>query len=178
MLQRAAFSEEELDFRTKQLLKHFSTLDFGGINTLHIFLPILKKHEPDTFLLIDWLKSNMPHIKILVPKADFEKSLMDNYEYLDKESLKINQYNILEPQAGILYHGEIDMVLVPLLAFDSSGNRVGYGKGFYDRFLRGIQTKKIGLSLTDTPVNISDLQANDVALNACITPKGIINFSK
>lgn len=177
MAQRKGLTKEELNLRNEQLLHHFSSLDFSYINALHIFLPILEKSEPDTFLFIDWLQLHHPNIKIIVPKADFKTSLMSHHEYLGKADLKKNLYHILEPQQSELYVGEIDLIVVPLLGFDAKGNRVGYGKGFYDRFLQHSKAKKIGLSLTDLLIEISDLQDNDVALDACITPNGIINFS-
>ncbi|MGY3052709.1 5-formyltetrahydrofolate cyclo-ligase [Pedobacter sp. UYEF25] len=177
MAQRKELSKQEFNLRNRKLLQHFSCLDFSCVNVLHIFLPILEKSEPDTFLFIDWLQLHHSDIKIIVPKADFATSLMSHHEYLGKADLKKNLYNILEPQESRPYDAEIDLIIVPVLGFDINGNRVGYGKGFYDRFLQHSKAKKIGLSLNDLSVEISDLQNNDVALDACITPNGIINFS-
>jgi len=160
----------------KSLLEQFKTLDFGQIKTLHIFLPIAEKKEPDTFLLIEWLTKNHPKIKIIVPRADFETALMTNHEYLGIDDLKKNLYNILEPQKGNLHTGAVDLVLVPLLAFDKQGYRVGYGKGFYDRFLEGLNAQKIGLSLYPVIEKIDDVNEHDIRLDFCITPTGIIKF--
>ncbi|RLJ73497.1 5-formyltetrahydrofolate cyclo-ligase [Pedobacter alluvionis] len=160
----------------ESLLKQFKTLDFSQIKTLHIFLPITEKKEPDTFLLIEWLNKTHPETKIIVPKADFETALMTHHEYLGEKDLKKNLYNILEPQKGNLHEGEIDMVIIPLLAFDKQGYRVGYGKGFYDRFLRDINAQKIGLSLHPAIEKIDDVNEHDIKLDFCITPTGIIKF--
>lgn len=160
----------------ESLLKQFKTLDFSQIKTLHVFLPITEKKEPDTFLLIGWLSKTHPEIKIIVPKADFETALMTHHEYLGKEDLQKNLYNILEPQKGNLHQGEIDMVIIPLLAFDNQGYRVGYGKGFYDRFLRDINAQKIGLSLHPAIEKIDDVNEHDIKLDFCITPTEIIKF--
>jgi 5-formyltetrahydrofolate cyclo-ligase len=69
-------------------------------------------------------------------------------------------------------------VLVPLLIFDRQGHRVGYGKGFYDRFLRrcGPETRRIGISLFDGIDKISDVHSSDETLHQCITPEAIITF--
>jgi 5-formyltetrahydrofolate cyclo-ligase len=158
------------------LLKQFKTLDFSKIKTLHIFLPISEKKEPDTFPLIEWLSKNHPEIKIIVPKADFETALMTNHEYLGIADLKKNLYNILEPQKGNLHEGEVDLVVIPLLAFDRQGYRVGYGKGFYDRFLEGLNAQKIGLSLHSAIEKIDDVNEHDIKLDFCITPTEIIKF--
>ncbi|KQM78246.1 5-formyltetrahydrofolate cyclo-ligase [Pedobacter sp. Leaf216] len=160
----------------KALLNQFKSLDFSKIKTLHIFLPIVEKKEPDTFLLIEWLNKNHPEIKIIVPKADFETALMTNHEYLGIDDLQKNLYNILEPQKGSLHKGEVDLVIVPLLAFDKEGYRVGYGKGFYDRFLEGLNAQKIGLSLYPAIEKIDNVNEHDIKLDFCITPTEIIKF--
>jgi 5-formyltetrahydrofolate cyclo-ligase len=64
------------------------------------------------------------------------------------------------------------MVLVPLLVVDNHGNRIGYGKGFYDRFLSECKsnTKKIGLSLLPLSEEVIDSGATDVKLDGCAIP--------
>ena len=157
-------------------LQHFTSLDLSAVKTIHIFLPIAEKKEPDTFLFIDWLALHHPEIRIIVPKADFDTALMSNYVYKGKEGLIKNLYNILEPEKGELHTGDVDLVLVPMLAFDLKGYRVGYGKGFYDRFLWGIETLKVGLSVFDPVEQIADVDAHDIALDLCITPDRVYNF--
>ncbi len=171
--QRRELSEDEFLILNQLLLAQFKTLDFSGINSIHVFLPIVEKREPDTFLLIDWLQENHPEISIVVSRSNFNDHSMSHHPYL-KEDLKTNHYHIPEPQTTEIYEGEIDMVLVPLLAFDQQGYRVGYGKGFYDRFLSEISTKKVGISLFDMlPEEISDVHQDDIKLDLCITPKQI-----
>ncbi|WP_316802358.1 5-formyltetrahydrofolate cyclo-ligase [Pedobacter nototheniae] len=174
--ERLALNENEYVALNNKLLNQFKQLDFTKIKTLHIFLPIAEKREPNTFILIDWMQKNHSEIKIIVPRADFETALMTNHEYIGFDDLKKNLYNILEPQKGGLYEDEIDMVIVPLLAFDQNGYRVGYGKGFYDRFLQNIDTQKIGLSLSAAIDKIDDVHENDIRLDFCITPTQILAF--
>jgi len=176
--ERLSLNDKDYNQLNQQLLHQFAQLDFSGVKTLHIFLPISQKREPDTFLLIQWLKQNHPDIKIIVPKADFDTALMQHHEYLGEHDLKKNLYHILEPQTGHLHEGEIDMVIVPLLAFDHRGYRVGYGKGFYDRFLQSINAQKIGLSLAAAVNRIDDVHENDIRLDHCITPAETITFNK
>lgn len=127
-------------------------------------------------MFIQWLAENHPQIKIIVPKADFETALMTNHEYIGVHDLQKNLYDILEPQKGAAYHGKIDLVLIPLLAFDQYGYRVGYGKGFYDRFLENIIAQKIGLSLLPAIDKIDDVNEHDIRLDFCITPTETIKF--
>lgn len=173
---RKELSDEQVVVYSQQLLDLFSSFDLSAVKTIHIFLPIKEKKEPDTFLFIDWLVSNHPEIKIIVPKADFDTALMTNYVYRGKDGLVKNLYNILEPEKGELHTGDVDLVLVPMLAFDLRGYRVGYGKGFYDRFLQGNETLKVGLSFFDPVDGIDDVNAHDVRLDSCITPDRIYRF--
>jgi len=174
--QRRLLSEAEVAVYSRALLDHFSSFDLSGVKTIHIFIPIAEKKEPDTFIFIDWLAIHHPQIKIIVPKADFNTALMSHYVYPGKEALIKNLYNILEPQKGELHTGEVDMVVIPMLAFDERGYRVGYGKGFYDRFLLNVDTLKIGLSFFGPVDLIADVNEYDARLDLCITPEKIYEF--
>lgn len=176
LARRKALSVEQVELMSRALLEQFKELDFSEVSTVHIFLPIEEKREPDTFLFVEWLADAYPSIKIIVPKADFETALMSHHIYEGKEDLQKNMYNILEPQRSGVYSGEIDLVVVPLLGFDLKGYRVGYGKGFYDRFLTGIETRKIGLSFLGPVESIDDVHAQDIRLDLCITPDRVYNF--
>lgn len=173
--QRRALSDEEYGLLCKKLLEGFKTLDFSKIKVLHIFLSIESKREPDTFPLIDWLQKGHPEIQLLVSKADFRTGTMSGHIYPGKENLVLNAYGIPEPDNEISSL-KPDMVIVPLLAFDKCGYRVGYGKGFYDRFLEGLKTQKVGLSLFTAVDEIKDVHLNDIRLDCCITPEEIVCF--
>ncbi|HMI04916.1 MAG TPA: 5-formyltetrahydrofolate cyclo-ligase [Pedobacter sp.] len=175
--QRRLLSDAEVAEYSRALLDHFSSFDLSRVKTIHLFIPIVEKKEPDTFIFIDWLAIHHPQIKIIVPKADFGTALMSNYVYPGKEALIKNLYNILEPQKGELHTGDVDLVLIPMLAFDQRGYRVGYGKGFYDRFLLNIDTQKIGLSFFEPVDLIDDVDEYDVRLDFCITPEKIYEFN-
>lgn len=153
------------------LLDQFKKLDFSDVNVLHIFLPILEKNEPDTFPLIFWLKATHPKLKIIIPKTDFLSLEMSNHEFKNKDSLVKSNYNILEPSGDAVYSGPIDLCVLPLLGFDKIGNRVGYGKGFYDRFLSKYpEIFKVGICF-DAPIGlIEDAEIHDIRMDACITP--------
>ena len=174
--QRNSLSNVDYVVLNYKLLEGFKALDFSKINSIHVFLPMLAKKEPNTFLLIEWLQENYPQIEIIVPKADFDSSLMRSYQYLSKQDLAFNSYHIPEPNHAQETTTIPDIVLVPLLAFDLNGHRVGYGKGFYDRFLQNTTAQKIGLSFFDAVTEINDVHLNDIRLDKCITPSGIIDF--
>ncbi len=174
--QRKALLDDEFLSLNQLLLAQFKTLDFSGVSSIHVFLPIVKKREPDTFLMIDWLQQNHPKIHIVVSRANFEDHSMSHHPF-SKKDLKENSYHIPEPQTTTIFEGKIDMVLVPLLAFDQKGYRVGYGKGFYDRFLSGIKAQSVGISLFEVNLDeISDVHKDDVRLDLCLTPKQVYRW--
>lgn len=159
--------------------KLFSFFSFEKIESVHIFLPILKHREVNTNLIIKKIQREYPHIKIIVSKSDLENFGMSHY-ILDQNTLLLeNKWGIPEPANGLPFpEKDLDMVLVPLVAFDKEGHRVGYGKGFYDRFLRKcrINAIKVGLALEQPVDLIPDIHENDFKMDYCVTPEKIYDF--
>ena len=86
---------------------------------------------------------------------------------------------IIEPVKGEkVAAGEIDLVVTPLLAFDKRGYRVGYGKGFYDKFFQQCKSNviRVGLSFFDAEEVIDNINPHDVPLHYCITPQTVYTF--
>lgn len=149
------------------------------VRTLHIFLSMERTREPDTWQLIDRIRREMPYIRLVIPRVN-EQGLMDNVYFEGLHQLKQSDMGILEPYQGIpATVNKIDMVLVPLVAVDVEGNRVGYGKGFYDKFLKDCRPdcKKIGISFFDPTEKFSDVEEHDVPLDVCFTPGGVFVFN-
>lgn len=170
---RIHLSSDNLSLFNELLLYQVKRLDLGGLRTIHLFLPIEGNHEPDTYAIADWLKAKYPQVRLAISKSDSKTSGMTPIIWESQTALKENRWKIPEPENGTpIFPYEIDALFVPLLAFDSKGNRVGYGKGFYDRFLSECRPDavKIGLSLFDPVTAISDLNEYDIPLNKCITP--------
>jgi len=104
---------------------------------------------------------------------------MTHFLLTDSTKFAKNKYGISEPVDGLeVPVAKIDVVFVPLLAFDKLGHRVGYGKGFYDTFLMECrpETLKIGLSFFEAEESIDDVWEGDRKLDYCITPKTIYKF--
>ncbi len=176
---RLQLLETECETLNMALLQQFKQLDFSGINAVHLFLPMLRRKEPNTWPMINYLQKELPQIKRVFPKADFTHKKIINF--LDDEQLVVaeNKFGIPEPVSGNqFYIDKNSIVIVPLLAFDLSGNRVGYGCGFYDRFLAGCEvgTQFIGVSFFDPVAVIEDADELDVQLHQCITPKKFWKF--
>jgi 5-formyltetrahydrofolate cyclo-ligase len=143
----------------------------------HVFLPITEHKEVDTEFILHVLSGKDK--EIVVSKSDFETRDMTHFLLTDNTRIKKNEYNIPEPVDGLEVRAtKIDVVFVPLLAFDKKGHRVGYGKGFYDKFLAECkpETIKIGLSFFEPEELISDVFEGDVQLDYGVTPTGIYSF--
>ena len=97
----------------------------------------------------------------------------------EQTSYKKNAFGIEEPvQAALINPAELDAVLVPLLISDTQGFRVGYGKGYYDRFLYNCRRDvlKIGFSYFEPVDQIDDIHQFDIPLSICVTPNKIYEF--
>lgn len=157
----------------------FRTVDLSRVNYLHTFLPLKKNKEPDTWPIIRRVKKEFSDVSVILPRVNPVTNAMENYLFARDEDLELSAWGIQEPQIGIeVDAGVIDMVLVPLLAFDLKGHRVGYGKGFYDRFLSDCRADciRIGISLFDPVDQISDVGSFDEPLHRCITPTAMLTF--
>lgn len=146
-------------------------------NYFHIFLPIAEHKEVNTEYILHLLSGKDK--EIVISKSDFETREMTHFLLTDNTKIKKNQYNIPEPVDGLeVPTKKIDVVFVPLLAFDKTGHRAGYGKGFYDKFLTECkpETIKIGLSFFEAEEIIADVFENDVKLDYCVTPNEVYEF--
>jgi 5-formyltetrahydrofolate cyclo-ligase len=165
--------------KSEQIIERFfSGFDLSKIDSLHCFLPIERTNEIDTKLIFQNVWREFPHIETLVPRIDFQTNEIENLKFTSETKLVKNAWQILEPSHDEMVETEkIDLVLVPLLCFDRKGFRVGYGKGFYDKFLKNCRADclKIGLSYFEPVAEITDAQEFDVRLDFCITPEKIVN---
>ena len=144
----------------------------------HVFLPITEQKEVDTELILHLLSGKDK--EVLLSQSNFETREMTHFLLTDNTRIAKNEYNIPEPVDGIeVPSKKIEVVFVPLLAYDKKGNRVGYGKGFYDKFLLDCKPDviKIGLSFFEPEELITDIFEGDVQLDYCVTPNGIHSFN-
>lgn len=176
---RAELKDSEIEKLQDLVLIRFQQLSLPYIEYLHTYLPVHSNKEVDTFPFIDFLEFINPGLQVVVPKTDVQTNTMTGYLYNDNTVLDKNKYGIMEPEGGeVIDPAMIDLILVPLLAFDTRGNRVGYGKGYYDRFLPECREDviKIGLSFFEAVDNIDDTDEFDIPLTYCVTPSRIYEF--
>ena len=178
---RIALLPQERQGLDRQILDKLKSLDFSGVSYLHIYLPIVKWNEYDTKPFIHWLRQHHPETHIVVSVSEFEQGTLQHYIWRE-ESVLENAWGIpellVQPDTMRVAPKDIDMVIIPLLVCDLSGNRIGYGKGFYDRFLHGCRpdVQKIGISYfapLRAPIPADEW---DVPLQSLVTPDGAIYF--
>jgi len=176
---RLRYTKAQVDLLSKSISDlFFLSFDLSKINYLHIFLSIENKNEINTEFILERLQRDFPKIKLVISKTEFYTNKMTHFIFDQNTKLLKSNYGIPEPEEGIMVSDEsIDLVLIPLLAFDRKGNRIGYGKGIYDRFLLNCRPdcKKVGLSF-EGPIENIDSDKFDIALDLCITPDLVINF--
>ncbi|OIQ23332.1 5-formyltetrahydrofolate cyclo-ligase [Lacinutrix sp. MedPE-SW] len=169
---RNTFSVEEIDKKSIAIANNLLKLNIWNYRFYHLFLTIKNKNEVDTDFILSILSGKDKNI--VISKSNFKNNTMENFLLTDNTVIKVNKYGIPEPLDGIpIDNSKIQVVFVPLLAYDTKGNRIGYGKGFYDSFLKNCNknTLKIGLSFFEPEAAIEDIYKNDIAIDLCVTPK-------
>lgn len=173
---RRQFSKNSLDTKSIEIANSSLKLPIWNRIFYHIFLPIEKHNEINTEFLLQILQGRDK--RVVISKSEFTTGEMTHFLLDEHTRIRINSFGIPEPEEGIEISPEkIDVVFVPLLAFDKNGNRIGYGKGFYDRFLSKCKSSAIfiGLSLFEPEEQIST-EPTDIPLHYCITPQRIYSF--
>ncbi|GAB4489993.1 MAG: 5-formyltetrahydrofolate cyclo-ligase [Raineya sp.] len=182
--ERKALSPEQIQEKSLLLTENFWKSSFlENLSVLHLFLPIKKFNEPNTWLLIRKIWQEKTSARLVVSRTNIQTQSLEHYFLEPNTFLQENAWGICEPDektGRICPIEQIQVILVPLLAFDKRGFRVGYGKGFYDRFLAQCpEAIKIGFSMEEVlPELISDIDKYDVALDYCITPTQMLSFAK
>ena len=173
---RESFSKEQVLSLSEKIFRNFTdNFKLSENQKVHCFLSIPEKGEVDTQLFLnEFFKRD---IRVFVPKI-YRKKLI-SVEITAETPLLKNSWGIREPESNE-DSGEtnFDFVITPLLYCDHQGNRVGYGKGFYDGFFEtvNVKTLKIGLSFFSPEEEINDLRENDVPLDYLITPAEVLSF--
>ena len=174
---RQALSESEIDDNSLAIANQLLKLDIWEKSFYHIFLAIEEQKEINTDYILNILSGKDKNI--VISKSNFENYSMTHYLLTDNTRIKKNDYNIPEPVDGIeIKPSQLEVVFVPLLAFDKTGQRIGYGKGFYDRFLANCkpETIKIGLSFFEAEDVTFETYKDDVRLDYCVTPNLVYQY--
>lgn len=171
---RDALTAEEVSERSAKIGERVLELDmFQSAEIIHSYVPIAYKKEVDTRPLIQKILESDK--TVVVPKMASETQL-EHYQLRKLSDLIPNKWGIPEPAGGMLIAPtDMDLILVPMLAGDKSKNRLGYGKGFYDRLFLNTKAVKIGLlyhfQLLETPIPTGVF---DIPLDILITDQTVV----
>lgn len=174
---RKSLSLDQADDFSLAIANQLLQLDIWDKSFFHIFLSIEEQKEVNTEYILNILAGKDKNI--VISKSNFKNLSLTHYLLTDSTRIKKNHYNIPEPIEGIeINSSQIEVVFVPLLVFDKTGNRIGYGKGFYDRFLSNCkpETIKIGLSFFEAETEVFETDDNDISLDYCVTPLQVYQF--
>lgn len=175
---RQNLTENEFQRINNQIFEQFTeSFDFSAKN-ISIYLPIEKFHEPNTTLIIEHLLKNN---RVFVPVSNFENHTIQNAQIDSESTFDINSYGIPEPKiVNSIPANLLDVVFVPFLTLNPKGYRVGYGKGFYDRFLSECNPSCIfiGLYFFEQFETIDDINKYDIPIHYCVTPTKVHEFKK
>ena len=173
-LKRLDLTPSELnELSQKIIIQLINKFNFNE-KLVNIFLPIQKFNEIDLTPLIDevLIRKGL----ICINKANFKNHALTPYLFSKQNQIELSDFGIPEPSNGKkISPSNIHYVIVPMLAFDKNGYRVGYGKGFYDAFLSECNDSAvfIGVNHFDDSIKINDIKEHDVALHYVVTPEKI-----
>lgn len=176
---RLALSASERARFDDMMLIQLQTIQIPFVTFLFSFWPIVENKEPNSLLFSDYIEFQNPELITCYPKTNNAKGTMQAIQANDDTRFRKNKFNVYEPEGGeIVNPAGLDLIFVPLLAFDLRGYRVGYGKGFYDRYLAQCRSDclKIGFSYFDPVDRLEDTHEFDVPLNLCVTPSNVYVF--
>ena len=176
---RSAISTKEKLKLDDLMLIQFQKLSFSDVYVLLTYWPFTKYAEPNTHLYSGYLRHSVPGLTITYPVINNSNFTMQAFSIDEETVYKQNEYGIHEPDDGELINPiDIDIVFVPMLVCDAQGYRVGYGKGYYDRFLANCKADVIciGFNYFNPVDEVTDKQPFDIPLNYCITPESVYEF--
>lgn len=156
------------------ILINFQTIDMPFLDAVFSFYPMEDRNEVNAFIITDYLHFRNPNLQICYPKMAIKEPNMEAVACHADTVFQANDIGILEPlENEVVDPQDIDLVIIPMLVCDVKGNRVGYGKGYYDRYLSRCRDNciKVGVSYFEPIDQVEDANEFDVPLNFCITPQ-------
>ena len=177
---RKQLSGDEVNDLSRKITTQLGTWLKGqeGFTHFHLFFPISKFKEVNTFYIQQLLEQQDK--TLFTSQVNREENRLDTLQLPPEASFFLDEWGIPVPQESVrVTSTKIQVVFVPLLAYDKSGHRLGFGKGFYDRFLASLEQPvlKVGLSFF-TPEEAIPVEPHDIPLDYCITPEQILKFNK
>lgn len=178
---RIALSSEEHSRLSRSIVDRLvSEIDLSSIAALQCYISLQHFGEVETSILFDRVWDAHSNVITTAPRVDEASGEIESFIFQHDTPTRENKWKIPEPiGAEIVAPEALDLILVPLLCFDRNGHRVGYGKGFYDRYLQKCRPDciKAGLSFFSPVDAIDDVHEQDIALDICITADETFSFT-
>lgn len=172
--QRMALTQEQCRRNDELILSHLKQMDWSAYTYVHVFLSISRFNEPDLSNFVLWMKSAHAHVKFVISRSQLQEGTMTHFVWDDETVFVENKWGIAEPVDGLQVDEQtLDLIFVPLLVADRWGHRIGYGKGFYDRFLMKCRVDVTTIGVSYFPILSEKIKADswDIALKAIVTPE-------
>ncbi len=168
---RKALSKDDCHARSEAIMDNISKRGFlGGKHSVHLYYPI--NNEVNTVNLIEQLWAD--GTEVIMPRTDIPGKKIDNYRVSSFDQLEETTFNLLEPKVSTPKHtGDCDIILIPGLAFDHNLNRLGYGGGFYDRFLADSSALKVAVAYDFQVKESIPSEAHDIKMNFIVTEQRV-----
>lgn len=173
--QRKSISGPEFYGASANIIERLKEQDeFRSADTIHCYVSMNERREVETRELIKELVSKGKHI--VVPITNFDNGTLSHVRLSSYDQLETNKWGVLEPKGGEeAAPGEFDLVIVPMVGADEAGNRIGYGEGFYDRFLKEVTCPTLGLIFDQNIVESLPVEDFDIPLTKVISDKRVIH---
>ena len=150
--------------------------EFKDAHVVHIYVSALNNEVDTLGLIIDMLIEGK---QVVVPKCMPGKHRMAGIRIRSLDDLKPSKFGLMEPEYEadmVVQPGQLDIIIVPLLAFDRLGGRVGFGGGYYDTLLDQCSCPRIGLAYSFQEVEKIPVEEHDRSLTIVITENEIIRM--
>lgn len=169
---RLSLDSAEVKEKSRQIMKKlFSLEEFRAAKTIMFY--VSKDNEVNTHNII---KHSLDNKVVCVPKTNLATKNIDAYSIDSFDQLSIGTFYVMEPNKGKLVDSsKIDLIFLPGLVFDKNGNRLGRGKGYYDKFLKNTKAKKIGLAFDFQVIDGVPTNKHDVSVDMIVTEKEVID---
>jgi len=177
---RDSLSPDQVKEFSESIHQNINRLDdFRQARRVHVYLPIARQNEVDTMPIATELLENGR--TVIVPITQFDDHSLRHVQLERLDNLVVNKWKVPEPPEphdNSVLPTDLDIVLVPMLGGDTQGNRLGYGRGYYDRFLKQVRCPKVGLLFECCLVKQVPAEEHDVVLDYIVTDKRVIALKK
>lgn len=168
---RKNLSQKDIEEKSRKIIDNLIRLEeYLNASTIMPYVSLNTEVDTKEFIKSELIKGKR---SIVIPFVEGENIQVSYFK--DFSELREGEFGVLEPMKKKRYDGKIDLVIVPGVAFDLQGSRIGFGKGYYDRFLcRSKDSLKVALAFEEQIVDSIPNEFHDHPVDMIITEKRVI----